>query len=117
MSFFLGDTAQYTHVGVDEEKIKLAKIQFDAISTTFNKVLQVCQGKCIAHEYGEGDLNTGEASCIDRCVAKFVKANAMIGQDVQSSLIPNRMPEYDVVLKQLNKNSSNNYSVQRLRQI
>ncbi|OBA22935.1 hypothetical protein METBIDRAFT_34614 [Metschnikowia bicuspidata var. bicuspidata NRRL YB-4993] len=94
MSFFLGNTAQYSNVEVNPEKVKLAEVQFTVMSSTFNKMLSTCQEKCIGHEYGEGDVNTGEASCTDRCVSKYVKANAMIAQEVQSKLLPNEMPEY-----------------------
>lgn len=101
MSLFLGNAAQFSYMEINEERMKLAKIQFDAMSTTFNKVLQTCQSKCIQHEYGEGDLNTGEASCIDRCVAKFVKSNVLVGQQVQTTLIPEKMPEYNEVSRRL----------------
>ncbi|KAF3985561.1 hypothetical protein FT662_05076 [Candidozyma haemuli var. vulneris] len=108
MSFFLGDTAQFSNVGVNPEKVKLAKIQFDAMSTTFNKVLQSCHKKCIAHEYGEGELNTGEASCLDRCVAKYVKANTLVGQSMKYNLVPEKMPEYQEVAARLVGSVNNN---------
>lgn len=97
MSFFLGNTAQYSHVEVNPEKVKLAEVQFTVTASTFNNLLQTCRNKCIGHEYGEGDVNTGEASCTDRCVAKYVKTNAMIAQDVQYKMLPTEMPEYKKV--------------------
>lgn len=97
MSFFLGDAAQYTNQEVSPEKIKMAEIQFYAVSTTFNSVLQTCRRKCIMPEYGEGELHTGEASCLDRCVAKYVKANVQVGSAIQTSLRPETMPEYKVL--------------------
>lgn len=106
MSFFLGDTSQYSYAPVDPEKLSLAEIQFNAISTTFNTVLQTCQKKCIGHEYGEGELNTGEASCLDRCVSKFVKANYDVGQQVRFDLKPEEMPEYKSIKEKLASESS-----------
>lgn len=97
MSFFLGNSAQYSHVEVNPEKVKLAEVQYTVMSSTFNQMLYTCRQKCIGHEYGEGDVNTGEASCTDRCVAKYVKANATIAQDLQYKLLPNEMPEYKKV--------------------
>lgn len=82
---------------VDPEKVKLAEIQFTVVSATFNKLLSQCLEKCIAHEYGENELNTGEASCVDRCVAKYVKANALVSQQVQTVMRPDLMPEYQKV--------------------
>lgn len=101
MSFFMGSTSQYAFVEVDPEKLKLAEAQFTVVSLTFNRLLKTCHEKCIAHEYGESDLNTGEASCIDRCVAKYVKANAEVGQHVQFILKPEAMPEYQKVASML----------------
>lgn len=94
MSFFLGNSSQYSYAEVDPEKVKLADIQFSIMSATFNRALAQCEAKCLPHEYGEGDINTGEASCIDRCVAKYVKANALMGQKMQNTLVPGSMPEY-----------------------
>ena len=43
-----------------------------------------CQTKCIPDEYAEADLNKGETVCIDRCVAKFMKASRIVGGYAQS---------------------------------
>jgi import inner membrane translocase subunit TIM10 len=37
----------------------------------FNKLTQTCFDKCVERKYKEADLNVGENSCIDRCVAKY----------------------------------------------
>lgn len=99
MSFFIGGSSQYSQAAVDPEKIKLAEIQFTAMSTTFGKVLDTCRNKCIPAEYGESELNTGEQCCVDRCVAKYVKANAFIGTNIErKGFNPNySMPEYQKV--------------------
>lgn len=101
MSFFLGNTSQYSYAEVDPEKVKLAEIQFSVMSATFNRVLALCEKKCLAHEYGEGEINTGEASCIDRCVAKYVKANAFVGEKMRLQLSPESMPEYQKVAQMM----------------
>lgn len=103
MSYFLGSASQYSNVQADPEKIKLADVQFTVVASTFNKLLARCLEKCIGHEYGESELNTGEASCVDRCVAKFVKANALVGQQVQYVMRPEAMPEYQKVSSMLPK--------------
>ncbi|ODV81704.1 uncharacterized protein CANTADRAFT_44328 [Suhomyces tanzawaensis NRRL Y-17324] len=105
MSMFIGSSSQYSQASVDPEKIKLSQIQFDATAATFNKVLSTCASKCLGGEYGESDLVTGEASCIDRCVAKYVKANMVIGQHLQEQHIEpyGSMPEYRKVQQMLEK--------------
>ncbi|ODQ59396.1 hypothetical protein WICANDRAFT_32579 [Wickerhamomyces anomalus NRRL Y-366-8] len=78
MSFIL--KSAYMNQDADPEKIKMAEVQFDAMSKTFNTMLKSCRNKCIPDEYGEADLNKGEMMCIDRCVAKYYKTNLKIGQ-------------------------------------
>lgn len=97
MSFFLGSAAQYSHIAVDPEKLRLAEVQYTVTASTFNEMLRTCREKCIGREYGEGDVNTGEAACTDRCVAKYVKANAKVAEDLQFRLQPHMMPEYQKV--------------------
>lgn len=104
MSVFLGGQTGYQTV--DLEKIKVATIQYDAQNTTYQKILLICDTKCLPHEYGEADLNTGEQSCVDRCVSKFFQANQMIGKEMQYNrqFNINKMPEYQKVKLHL-KNS------------
>lgn len=96
MSLFLGSSSQYSYARVDPEKIRLATIQFQAMAATFNKVLSTCEAKCLVHEYGEGELTKGELECIDRCVSKYVKANKVVGEQIQSQRVDpyNRMPAF-----------------------
>lgn len=96
MSVFLGSTSQFSQARVDPEKIKLAEIQFEAMASTFNKLLRRCESKCLLHHYGEGELTKGEQECIDRCVSKYVKANVIIGEHLQKQRLDpfNSMPEY-----------------------
>lgn len=108
MSYFLGSTGQYSHIDVDPEKIKLAEVQYTVMASTFDSMLRQCRQKCIYPEYGEGDVNTGEASCIDRCVAKYVLANSNIARHVQYSMLPEKMPEYTKVQSMLRKESELN---------
>lgn len=87
MSYFMGSASQYSQVQVDPEKIKLAEAQFYATAESFNKLLKKCEDKCLNHEYGEGELTTGEASCVDRCVAKYVRANYVVASNFQEQRI------------------------------
>lgn len=98
MSLFLDPYSAQT---VDETKIEVAKVQFDAMNTTFNAMLSTCLEKCIPHdEYGESDLNKGEVTCIDRCVAKIHYSNRLIGGFVQSrGFTPERHLPYDRIVE------------------
>ncbi|CUM63664.1 uncharacterized protein PRCAT00001248001 [Priceomyces carsonii] len=109
MSFFMGNSSQYSYLNVDEEKMKLAEVQYDAMTATFNKVLETCESKCIGHEYGESELNTGELSCVDRCVIKYVTANYTVGTSLQEKGFSpyNSMPEYNKI-KNMIKTRENN---------
>lgn len=110
MSVFLGSTSQFSQARVDPEKIKLAEIQFEAMASTFNKLLRRCESKCLLHHYGEGELTKGEQECIDRCVSKYVKANAYMGDYLQKNFRfnpLNSMPEYKKVQDMMLSNNSN----------
>ncbi|CCE61449.1 hypothetical protein TPHA_0A03730 [Tetrapisispora phaffii CBS 4417] len=93
MSMFFN---QFSNQELDPEKIKLAEIQFSAMNTTFNTILKSCLEKCISHEgYSEAELNKGEMTCIDRCVAKMHFSNRLIGGFVQTKgFTPERYLEH-----------------------
>lgn len=108
MSLFIGSAGQYTNALVDPEKIKMAEIHFDSMSKTFNSVLRTCRKKCIPAEYGEAELNTGEQCCVDRCVAKYVKANYQIGSQLQRRLGPDlSQPVFDKIKEKLETDMEN----------
>ncbi|CAK9441128.1 uncharacterized protein LODBEIA_P49970 [Lodderomyces beijingensis] len=112
MSLFMGSTSQYSYAKVDPEKIKLADIQFQAMAHTFNKVLSTCESKCLVHEYGEGELTKGESECIDRCVSKYVKANKIVGEQVQGQRQDpySSMPAFRKIQDIIGSSSSSNSS-------
>lgn len=96
---------------VSDEKIQVAEIQFNAMNATFNNILNSCLEKCIPHEgYGENELNKGEMTCIDRCVAKIHYSNRLIGGYVQSRGFgpETHLPHYQTFAKdtRINEKSS-----------
>ncbi|ODQ77280.1 hypothetical protein BABINDRAFT_41668 [Babjeviella inositovora NRRL Y-12698] len=105
MSFFINQN-NLSQLEVNQDKIKLAEIQFEAMSQTFNTIMYLCKEKCIPHLYGELELLKGEQICIDRCVAKYMTANRKVGELVQrSGLHPDYdMPAYQKVKKILEEN-------------
>lgn len=43
-----------------------------------------CQKKCIPPKYRDGELNKGEAVCLDRCVAKYLEIHDRVGRKLTS---------------------------------
>lgn len=46
--------------------------------------MSACQEKCIPNNYHEPDLNKGEQKCIDRCVAKYMSIQFMLGEKMKT---------------------------------
>ncbi|KAI3629570.1 hypothetical protein MIR68_012392 [Amoeboaphelidium protococcarum] len=57
-----------------------AEMELEMMTDTFNHILWTCHKKCIPPKYHEGDLNKGEAVCIDRCVVKYMTSFQKIGK-------------------------------------
>lgn len=81
MSFlgFGNNTPQLT----SEQKIQAAETELDLVTDMFNKLVNNCQKKCISSDYNEGNLTKGEATCLDRCVAKYFETNVKVGENMQ----------------------------------
>lgn len=103
MSLFIGASSQYAQGVLDPEKIKMAVLQFNATAATFNMLLDTCGRKCIGHEYGESDLASGEASCVDRCATKYFKANVLVGNNFNEKNVDplKYMEDYNYVQRRL----------------
>lgn len=100
MSFF-GGNMQAQQQAVNPQNIALAEQELEMVTDLFNRYLwnlrdnvrffcwrvhritESCHKKCISKEYTQGDLNQGEAVCIDRCVAKFLDVNSKVGEKMQ----------------------------------
>lgn len=51
--------------------------------------MAACQDKCIPRKYHDGDLHKGEQKCIDRCVAKYISIQTMVGHEM-IDMVPTR---------------------------
>ncbi|KAG0208303.1 protein transporter tim10 [Mortierella sp. GBA30] len=80
MSFFMNSAANQT---VNMQNMAMAEQELEMVSDLFNRIVSSCHQKCIPKTYIEGDLNKGEAVCIDRCVAKFFEVNKSVGTKLQ----------------------------------
>lgn len=70
---------------VNPAKLELAKFQYDTLSELQKTLFRSCATKCIPLDYGEEDMNKGEMSCTDRCVAKFMKSYRLLSDFVQQA--------------------------------
>ncbi|KAF9138267.1 protein transporter tim10 [Linnemannia schmuckeri] len=80
MSFFMNNA---TNQSVNMQNMAMAEQELEMVSDLFNRIVSSCHQKCIPKTYIEGDLNKGEAVCIDRCVAKFFEVNKSVGTKLQ----------------------------------
>lgn len=46
-------------------------------------MVEVCYKKCVT-VMKEADLTTGESTCVDRCVFKYVGSHNVVGECLQS---------------------------------
>ncbi|KAG0324307.1 protein transporter tim10 [Podila horticola] len=68
---------------VNMQNMAMAEQELEMVSDLFNRIVSSCHQKCIPKTYIEGDLNKGEAVCIDRCVSKFFDVNKSVGTKLQ----------------------------------
>ncbi|KAF9275731.1 Tim10/DDP family zinc finger-domain-containing protein [Linnemannia elongata] len=80
MSFFMNNAANQS---VNMQNMAMAEQELEMVSDLFNRIVSSCHQKCIPKTYIEGELNKGEAVCIDRCVAKFFEVNKSVGTKLQ----------------------------------
>ena len=51
--------------------------ELEAMTDMFNKMTEQCFRKCVAL-YKEPELSVGEATCVDRCVHKYMTSHAKV---------------------------------------
>jgi import inner membrane translocase subunit TIM10 len=67
------------------DKLKLVQeLEMEMMSDLYNRIVSVCHDKCINTKYTDGDVQKGEAVCLDRCVAKFLETHDRVGKKLTS---------------------------------
>lgn len=51
----------------------------------FNKIASSCFNKCASRKHKEPELQLGEMSCVDRCVAKYMESQELVGKVLQTA--------------------------------
>ena len=51
--------------------------EIEAMTDMFNKMTEQCFRKCVAM-YKESELSVGEATCVDRCVHKYMTSHEKV---------------------------------------
>ncbi|XP_074273993.1 mitochondrial import inner membrane translocase subunit TIM10-like isoform X4 [Silene latifolia] len=64
----------------NEKVIGTALSEMEYRVQLFNTLSHTCFSKCVDRRYKEGELNLGETTCVNRCVAKYYQVNNMVGQ-------------------------------------
>lgn len=82
MSFF-GGGSQQTASGPDP--IFAAKTELEMYTDLFNKIASTCFEKCASRKHREPDLALGEMTCTDRCVAKYLESQQLVGAVLQKA--------------------------------
>jgi len=68
-------------IPLDKEAVfTLAQQEMEYRVGLFNGLLSNCFDKCVESKYKDNDLNLGETSCVDRCVAKYWQVTGIVGQ-------------------------------------
>mmetsp|Transcript_93115 Transcript_93115/g.260393 ORF Transcript_93115/g.260393 Transcript_93115/m.260393 type:complete len:102 (+) Transcript_93115:91-396(+) len=75
MNFFGG--GQQQPQGPDP--VFAAKTEMEMYTDLFNKISSSCYQKCASRKHRDQDLSLGEMTCTDRCVAKYLDSQQLIG--------------------------------------
>mmetsp|Transcript_21472 Transcript_21472/g.52428 ORF Transcript_21472/g.52428 Transcript_21472/m.52428 type:complete len:86 (+) Transcript_21472:145-402(+) len=64
--------------------VDMARAEMMFYSDLFTKMNDACFRKCVPR-FNDGELNTGEMVCVDKCVAKYMEATNKVGEVLQKS--------------------------------
>eukprot|EP00181_Compsopogon_caeruleus_P001005 CAMPEP_0184683464 /NCGR_PEP_ID=MMETSP0312-20130426/11439_1 /TAXON_ID=31354 /ORGANISM="Compsopogon coeruleus, Strain SAG 36.94" /LENGTH=79 /DNA_ID=CAMNT_0027135835 /DNA_START=74 /DNA_END=313 /DNA_ORIENTATION=+ len=65
-------------------QMDMARAEMMFFADLFTKMNDACFRKCVPR-FNDGDLNTGEMVCVDKCVSKYMEATNTVGEILQKS--------------------------------
>ncbi|CAK7236908.1 protein transporter tim10 [Sporothrix curviconia] len=65
------------------EKIASVESEMKMMSDMHNRLIKMCQSKCVPTDYREAEINKGESVCLDRCAAKFFSVHMSVSEQMQ----------------------------------
>eukprot|EP00429_Kryptoperidinium_foliaceum_P006877 CAMPEP_0176023852 /NCGR_PEP_ID=MMETSP0120_2-20121206/11643_1 /TAXON_ID=160619 /ORGANISM="Kryptoperidinium foliaceum, Strain CCMP 1326" /LENGTH=88 /DNA_ID=CAMNT_0017357019 /DNA_START=45 /DNA_END=308 /DNA_ORIENTATION=+ len=77
MNFFGGGQQQQPQ---GPDPVFAAKTEMEMYTDLFNKISSSCYHKCASRKHRDQDLSLGEMTCTDRCVAKYLDSQQLIGE-------------------------------------
>ena len=84
MNFF-GGGQQQQQQPQGPDPVFAAKTEMEMYTDLFNKIAASCFQKCASRRHREPDLSLGEMTCTDRCVAKYLEGQQIIGIVLQKA--------------------------------
>jgi len=62
-------------------ELQQARFEMEGLTDYFNRIKDTCFAKCVT-KMNNPDLEVGEATCVDRCVSKYMEAQTVVGQEL-----------------------------------
>ncbi|KAM3584013.1 hypothetical protein VKS41_003982 [Umbelopsis sp. WA50703] len=78
-------SGSYSQQYVNPQNLETAEQEIEMFMDLYNRILANCRNKCIPPKYHEPDLSKGEMVCIDRCVAKYISIQKMLGKKMEQN--------------------------------
>jgi len=75
MGWWSGSGTYQQQLSPQAEEIKR---QIEMMDLVFRMSVQQCGQKCVSKKYLDGEVNKGEAVCIQRCQSKFLTALELV---------------------------------------
>ncbi|KAH8547557.1 Tim10/DDP family zinc finger-domain-containing protein [Umbelopsis sp. PMI_123] len=78
-------SGSYAQQYVNPQNLEIAEQEVEMFMDLFDRIRANCRNKCIPRKYHEPDLSKGEMVCIDRCVAKYISIQKLLGKKMEDN--------------------------------
>ncbi|PAV87582.1 hypothetical protein WR25_04802 isoform B [Diploscapter pachys] len=73
-----------TEMATEAQLQQVAELEIEMMSDMYRRMTSTCETKCISKAFKEAELTKGEATCLDRCVAKYLDVHERLGKKLTS---------------------------------